>query len=53
VDAARAARVEARRAVKGLSVAAFPAVLPLVAQAPGSDLAKRLRLTWASATGRV
>lgn len=53
VDAAKAARAEARRAVKGLSVAAFPAVLPLAAQAPGSDLAKRLRLTWASATGRV
>jgi phytoene synthase len=54
IAAARdAALAEARRKVRGLSVAAFPAVLPLVAQCPGGDLAKRLRLTWAAATGRV
>lgn len=54
IAAARdAALAEARRKVRGLSVAAFPAVLPLVAQRPGGDLAKRLRLTWAAASGRI
>ncbi len=54
VEPAReAALKEARQAVMGLSVAAFPVALALTAQKPGSDLTKRLRLTWAAATGRV
>lgn len=52
-EARDAALAEARRQVRTLSVAAFPAVLPLVVVRAKGDLAKRLRLTWAAATGRV
>ena len=50
-----AAAVTAARAAPALSVAAFPAVMPLViAQAPAEgDLVKRLRLVWAALRGRV
>jgi phytoene synthase len=46
---------EARRAVRGLSPAAFPAVAhAALAGRPGrSELAKRLRVTWAVARGRI
>jgi phytoene synthase len=55
----RAALEEARVAARALGVAAFPAVLPsrlarfdLADRRPG-QLAKRLSLVWASATGRI
>jgi phytoene synthase len=51
--AREAALKEARTAVRGLSVAAFPVALALTAQKPGGDLTKRLRLTWSAATGRI
>lgn len=57
IEGAAAARdsalAEARRQVRGLSVAALPAVLPLVAVRAKGELGKRLRLTWAAATGRI
>jgi phytoene synthase len=49
-----AALKAARARRKGIAVAAFPAVAhaALVERAPKSDLGRRLRLTWAVATGR-
>jgi phytoene synthase len=54
-----AARTKAREALKGLPIAAFPAVAPAAlarAQTGGrelGDLETRARLTWSVATGRV
>lgn len=45
---------EAKQAAKRVSAAAFPAVVhATLAGRSGSDLARRLRLTWAVARGRV
>ena len=53
-DEARAARTEARAAARALPVAAFPAVAHATLIRPGeSDAIKRLRLVWASMTGRI
>lgn len=54
-DEARAGLTEASRAARGLPVAAFPAVLPaaLARRPEAGPLAKRLRLTWAAARGRL
>ncbi len=48
-------RRDARREVRSLSVKAFPAVLPaaLAGRQAASTLAKQMRLTLASATGRI
>ena len=54
VEEARAARAAASRAVRGLPVAAFPAVAHAALTDPGENaLIKRLRLIWATATGRI
>ncbi|MDZ4113725.1 MAG: squalene/phytoene synthase family protein [Brevundimonas sp.] len=53
-DEARAARPAARAALRGLPVAAFPAVVHATLTDPSrSEAAKRLRLIWASVTGRI
>ncbi|HET6971980.1 MAG TPA: squalene/phytoene synthase family protein [Phenylobacterium sp.] len=52
--AVHALLTSARRQVRALSVAAFPAVAhAALASGPGSELGKRLRLTWAVARGRI
>ncbi|GAA0870066.1 phytoene/squalene synthase family protein [Brevundimonas basaltis] len=54
LDEARAARPRARAALRGLPVAAFPAVVHASLTNPTrSEAAKRLRLIWASLTGRI
>ncbi|NJC42171.1 phytoene synthase [Brevundimonas alba] len=51
---ARAARSEARAGVRGLPVRGFPAVAHAALVNPAEPEAlKRLRLVWASATGRI
>jgi phytoene synthase len=53
-DEAKAARAGARAALKGLPIAAFPAVLHATLTRPAeSEAVKRLRLIWASMTGRI
>ncbi|WP_332654804.1 squalene/phytoene synthase family protein [Brevundimonas sp.] len=53
-DEARAARAEARAGLKALPVAAFPAVAHATLTHPAeSEAVKRLRLVWASMTGRI
>ncbi len=53
-DEAKAARASARAALRALPVAAFPAVVHATLTNPGrSEAAKRLRLIWASVTGRI
>jgi len=54
-EEARAGLAEASRAARRLPVAAFPAVLPAaLARSPqAGPLARRLRLTWAAARGRL
>jgi len=53
-DQARALRVEANRALKVLPAAAFPAVASAALLKPEApEAVKRLRLTWAVATGRI
>lgn len=52
-DEARALRPEVRRALKGLPTAAFPAVLHLASAAEAGEGKKRLRMIWASLTGRI
>jgi len=49
-----ALRTEMRRAARGISAAAFPAVAHAALRPEiGSELARRLRLTWAVASGRL
>ena len=51
---ARALRGAANRGLKGLPTAAFPAVAHAALSDPGQgEGGKRLRLTWASLTGRI
>lgn len=53
-DQARALRVEANRALKALPATAFPAVASAALLKPDApEAVKRLRLTWAVATGRI
>jgi phytoene synthase len=52
-EEARALKSDANRALKGLPTAAFPAVLHLAAVAETGEGMKRLRMIWASLTGRV
>lgn len=53
-DQARALRGEANRALKVLPAAAFPAVASAALLKPEApEAVKRLRLTWAVATGRI
>ena len=53
-DEARAARAEARSGLRALPVAAFPAVAHVALTRPDeSEAVKRLRLVWASMTGRI
>ncbi len=53
-DEARAARADARGGLKALPVAAFPAVAHATLIRPDeSQAVKRLRLVWASMTGRI
>lgn len=51
----QAERRRARREVRALSVAAFPAVLPaaLAGRGAAPALSRRIRLTWSAATGRI
>lgn len=51
---ARAAKADVRTALKTLPVAGFPAVLHATLTHPGeTEAVKRLRLIWASMTGRI
>ena len=53
-EEARAARAEAKAALRSLPVAAFPAVVHVTLTNPARNEAmKRLRLVWASVTGRI
>ena len=52
-DEARAARADARAEVRALPVRAFPAVAHVALTPAESEAAKRLRLIWASMTGRI
>lgn len=54
LDEARAARPHARTALKTLPVAGFPAVAHAALRKPDeAEPVKRLRLVWASLTGRI
>jgi phytoene synthase len=54
VDEARSARAGARAALRALPVAGFPAVLhATLTDRAESEAVKRLRLIWASMTGRI
>jgi phytoene synthase len=54
IDEARGARAAANKALRTLPVAGFPAVAPAALIQPDAPEAfKRLRLTWAVATGRI
>lgn len=53
-DEARGLRRAANKALRGLPIAAFPAVAPAaLLRADAPEPFKRLRLTWAVATGRI
>ena len=53
-DEAKAGRVGANAALKGLPTAAFPAVAPAVLRDPGQgEGGRRLRLIWANLIGRI
>ena len=53
-DQTRALRAEANRALKDLPAEAFPAVAPAsLIRVDAPDAVKRLRLVWATATGRI
>ena len=53
-DEARALRAEANRALKALPAEAFPAVAPAaLIRVDAPDAVKRLRLVWATLTGRI
>jgi phytoene synthase len=52
-EEAKALKPEVNRALKGLPSSAFPAVLHLAGAAEAGEGKKRLRMIWASLTGRV
>ena len=52
-EEAEAARAEARAGARALPVRAFPAVAHVALKPAGSEAMKRLRLIWASMTGRI
>lgn len=53
LDEARALRPAVNRALKALPSAAFPAVVHLAGVGTTGEGIKRLRMTWASLTGRI
>lgn len=54
IEEARALKAEANRALKGLPAEAFPAVAAAALTRPdATEPVKRLRLVWATATGRI
>lgn len=53
LEEARAGRAEARAGLRALPVGAFPAVAHAALRPDESEAMKRLRLVWASMTGRI
>lgn len=53
IEEARDVKTAANRALRGLPTAAFPAVLHIAAAGEAGDGLKRLRMIWASLTGRI